>query len=191
MPKFILKGSKEDLIDSRYRIMPALTKHLPLLPEIERQAARCFPAELLPTELENETVTLAELKKARKRGLLWVAVLKNLTPVGFIIAKVLDDDLLIKELDVLPDYQAQGIGKALMVEVCTHAYFAGFTALVLTTFRDIPWNAPWYQRLGFRILDVDEMGFNLQTILKNEAERGLDPEKRVAMRLNLSDVNGL
>jgi hypothetical protein len=35
----------------------------------------------------------------------------------------------------------------------THASATGVQALTLTTFRDVDWNAPYYSRCGFRVLD--------------------------------------
>ncbi len=58
-------------------------------------------------------------------------------------------------------------------------------ALTLTTFRDVPWNAPLYQRLGFELLTGPEIGERLARILVGEAERGLPGDRRCAMRLLL------
>ena len=55
-------------------------------------------------------------------------------------------------------------------------------ALTLTTFRDVPWNAPYYARCGFHILDGDEITAGLETIRAREAARGLDRWPRVRMR---------
>jgi hypothetical protein len=54
--------------------------------------------------------------------------------------------------------------------------------VTLTTFRTVPWNMPWYLRLGFEIVATEELGPVLLSILRDEKRRGLDPETRVAMR---------
>jgi hypothetical protein len=54
----------------------------------------------------------------------------------------------------------------------------------LTTFRHLPWNAPFYQKVGFRILEKANLDEQLAEILEEEA-KGLDITKRVAMRLDL------
>jgi hypothetical protein len=38
------------------------------------------------------------------------------------------------------------------------------SALTLTTFAGIPWNGPYYARLGFRTLDVTSLSFGLQAV---------------------------
>lgn len=44
---------------------------------------------------------------------------------------------------------------------------------------------PFYQRLGFRILNEDELTPGLAARVREEALRGLPRELRVAMRLEL------
>ena len=65
----------------------------------------------------------------------------------------LDDEALhLEELDVLPGHGRQGIGTRLVRALCDGARGRGIAAVTLCTFRDVPWNAPFYERLGFRIL---------------------------------------
>jgi len=58
-------------------------------------------------------------------------------------------------------------------------------ALTLTTFREVPWNGPYYQRLGFVYLTVEEETPGLRAIRSSERERGLDKWPRACMRLPL------
>jgi hypothetical protein len=51
----------------------------------------------------------------------------------------------------------------------------------LTTFASVPWNAPYYSRCGFRILDDAELAPGLRAIRQREAELGLDKWLRVCM----------
>ncbi len=55
--------------------------------------------------------------------------------------------------------------------------------MTLTTFASLPWNAPFYERLGFRRLAGAERGGRLAALLRAEERRGL--RDRVAMRLDL------
>jgi hypothetical protein len=57
----------------------------------------------------------------------------------------------------------------------------GLDALTLTTFRDVTWNAPYYERLGFRAVKDDELGAGLRRVRDDEAAHGLDPTLRVCM----------
>jgi len=58
----------------------------------------------------------------------------------------------------------------------------GLPALTLTTFAQVPWNAPYYARCGFRILGDAEVTAGLRAIRRREAEMGVDRWPRVCMR---------
>ena len=60
--------------------------------------------------------------------------------------------------------------------------------VTLTTFRDAPWNAPFYARMGFRLLSGNEAGPRLTDLLRREAQRGLPLELRCGMRLDLARI---
>ena len=62
----------------------------------------------------------------------------------------------------------------------------GMSAVTLTTFADVPWNAPYYERRGFRSLSQKELTPGLRDKQKDEAIRGLARWPRVCMRLDLS-----
>jgi hypothetical protein len=59
----------------------------------------------------------------------------------------------------------------------------GLTSLTLTTFRDVPWNAPFYARLGFEY--VTELTPELRQKREEETAHGLAFDSRCAMRLPL------
>ncbi len=77
-----------------------------------------------------------------------------------------------------------------MRAVCDGARARGIATVTLCTFRDIPWNAPFYQRLGFRILDEDELTPGLAARVREEELGGLARELRAAMRLELPGQAG-
>ena len=54
--------------------------------------------------------------------------------------------------------------------------------LTLTTFRDIPWNAPYYERLGYRQVPQAEVGGGLARIFALERHADGDGRNRIAMR---------
>lgn len=64
---------------------------------------------------------------------------------------------------------------------------AGCASVTLTTYRDVPWNAPFYRKLGFRILDEPDLTPALRARLDEEAAEGFSPPGRVAMRRQLGD----
>ena len=63
-------------------------------------------------------------------------------------------------------------------------------AVTLTTFRDVPFNGPWYRRYGFRDLAEAELTPDLRAIREEEGEAGLDNDARACMRLELGSAGG-
>ena len=71
-------------------------------------------------------------------------------PVGFLAAEITDDALYVAEIDVVMERQRQGHGRRLMqAAIDCGAGRAASPASRWTTFRTIPWNAPFYASLGF------------------------------------------
>jgi hypothetical protein len=52
----------------------------------------------------------------------------------------------------------------------------------LTTFRDVPWNMPFYARVGFEVIPPEQLSPALCSVVEEESRRGLDRTRRVAMR---------
>ncbi len=88
----------------------------------------------------------------------------------------------VEQLTVHPEEQGAGVGRALLEQVREWAVDTGRPAITLTTFRDVPWNRPLYEHLGFRVLAQDEIGPELRAVRDHESATGLDPATRVCMR---------
>ncbi len=82
---------------------------------------------------------------------------------------------------MLPAHGRRGLGTRLVEEVCHWADAGGYGSITLTTFRDVPWNMPFYERLGFRVIPGAELSAALRAIVEDETRRGLNPSRRVAM----------
>lgn len=166
-------------------IRPVDIDELPLLQDIERAAGQCFRDIGMPEIAEDEPLPTGELARYRRNGLAWVAVDAADTPVAYLIAERVDGNLHVEQVSVHPDQARRAVGRALLDHLAHHAAAAGVPALTLTTFADVPWNAPYYARLGFRPLDDGELGPGLREIRRSEAAHGLDRWPRVPMRRDL------
>ena len=169
-----------------YTISPAEPGHLSRLNDIEGAAAAIFPPGFLPEHVLQERVPLAALGSAMEQGLLWVALDGRGVPVGYALMELVDGHALLAQMDVHPDHGRQGLGTALIGRVVARVREMGLTALYLTTFTQVPWNAPFYGRLGFRVLEQAEQPHFLQDIRQRERECGLSG--RVAMRLEVGNA---
>ncbi|HEX5947620.1 MAG TPA: GNAT family N-acetyltransferase [Acidimicrobiales bacterium] len=91
----------------------------------------------------------------------------------------------VEQVSVDPRHARRGLGRRLLDHVVEEARRRGFDAVTLTTFRDVPWNAPYYRRCGFRVLADEEIGPGLRRVRDHETALGLDPARRVCMRRDL------
>lgn len=115
-------------------------------------------------------------------GLLWIAE-DDSGPLGFLAAEVTGDALYVSEVDVLIERQRQGHGRRLMQVAIDAARARGLAAVTLETFRSIPWNAPFYAKLGFVEVPEDELTPHLAAAIALQAAHGFTD--RCAMRLAL------
>lgn len=167
--------------ETPWTVRLARADELPALERIEREAGARFAEIPALADLPDVMTPAGALPVALGREQVWVAVAGD-ELVGFAYADLLDDAVHLEELDVLPAWGRRGIGAALVDAVVADARGRGLLAVTLTTFRDVPWNAPYYARLGFRVLPEGEMGAGLAALLDHEERRGLPRALRVAMR---------
>ncbi|OCC13219.1 GNAT family N-acetyltransferase [Streptomyces sp. PTY087I2] len=174
------------------RIRSARRSDLPLLQEIERAAGEPFRALGMAFVADDDPPPLDLLESYRQAGRCWVATdplsATGDRPLGYVLADPVDDALHIEQVSVDPAAARRGIGRDLIAHLAALAARRGMTALTLTTFTDVPWNAPYYARIGFRILTEPELTDGLRTIRAEEAQHGLDRWPRVCMRRDLSAV---
>jgi GNAT superfamily N-acetyltransferase len=128
---------------------------------------------------------LDELRVAQQQGDLWMACDGNDVPVGFALTDTVDKRLHLHELGVLASWQRQGIGACLIEHLQHVAIQRGMAAVTLTTFREVPWNAPYYARLGFKPLPEDSWGPELTALVAEEESHGLERSQRIVMVLPL------
>jgi GNAT superfamily N-acetyltransferase len=107
------------------------------------------------------------------------------TVVGYAITREVDDTLYLQEIDIEPQHGQKGLGSALVDTVRSWAKLSGYSVMSLSTFRDIPWNAPFYSKLGFVILDESFLTAGFQQIRSQENASGLPISERVIMHCEL------
>ncbi len=132
---------------------------------------------------EPEASSDAELQHYLDHTLLYATCDQDDIPVGYAGAYIAEGCLHIGEMDVHPDFQRKGLGRRLMETLLAEGRLRKLAAATLTTDRLAPFNAPFYASLGFRLLEKEECSPRLRTILDAEAEKGLDPLRRIGMVL--------
>jgi ribosomal protein S18 acetylase RimI-like enzyme len=103
--------------------------------------------------------------------------------IGFAVAWMVDREGHLDELAVAPAHGRRGVGRALVDEVVAWTLARELPSITLTTFRDVPWNSPYYEKLGFHV--VSTLTPALQALVDQQATWGLEPSLRVVMRRSL------
>jgi ribosomal protein S18 acetylase RimI-like enzyme len=149
--------------------------------KIEIAAATLFPENRIPQP--HESLPEKVLIEAIKNQLLFcvekVCVEKEDELVGFASCHIYRKNLHLDEISVHSDHGKQGIGTKLLEKVLEEKQKRQLKACTLTTFEDIPWNAPFYQKHGFEILEEKNVPRHVAAMLREERSLGL--KKRVAM----------
>lgn len=146
------------------------------LQAIERAAATLFPQGRIPDV--DDVKPIDDLEDASDSGLLLVATSQHVV-VGFAMAQEQDGSLHLAVMAVHPDHGKRGLGRELVMAMIHEAARRKSPGVTLTTFEDLPWNAPFYRKTGFRVLSDSELSPSLRNILAHEERLGL--VNRVAM----------
>ncbi|WP_258905042.1 GNAT family N-acetyltransferase [Actinokineospora sp. UTMC 2448] len=162
-------------------IRPATPADFPRLQQLEVAAGQAFREVGMPEIADHDPPSLEMLTHFTDRGRAWVS--EEDVVGAYLLAKVLDGCAHIAQVSTDPQFRGRGLGRALIDHLGHWASSHHFPALTLTTFRDVPWNAPYYRRLGF--VEVPATGALADEVAK-EASLGLDPRLRVCMRRAVS-----
>jgi 4-diphosphocytidyl-2-C-methyl-D-erythritol kinase len=164
----------------------AVAAQVATLCAIERAAVELFRGHEAWPAYSAVAIPPVVLHEAIGRGQLWVA-LDDDQPVGFVC---LDehgrDGIGIAEIDVLPDFGRRGIGAALLEHACACARAAGYDRIDLGTLADVPWNAPFYAKHGFAVVDKHHPDF--AEALAGDREYGFPDHLRVFMSRTLEPL---
>jgi GNAT superfamily N-acetyltransferase len=150
------------------------------LQRIERLAGAPFRCLGMDAIADDPPLSVEHLARYQRAGRVWVAQ-HGSALVAYLILDVVADAAHIEQVSVDPRYSRRGIGRQLIDTAAGWARVHGLRSLTLTTFERVPWNAPYYRRLGFAVVHEDEQTRELRAIRDLERAHGLDRWPRVAM----------
>ncbi|HEV7205848.1 MAG TPA: GNAT family N-acetyltransferase [Jatrophihabitans sp.] len=157
-------------------VRPATADDLARLPEIDERAETIFRIA---------GYDLPEFAEPDDHDILAVFVIES-PAVGYLQLEERDGLAYIHEVAVIPKSMKQGLGSQLLEHACDWAREHGYDAITLTTYADVPWNAPFYARRGFVEMESTALGPELEATRAREVEVGLDAVgRRIAMRRDL------
>jgi GNAT superfamily N-acetyltransferase len=144
----------------------AAPSDFPLLVGIERTADRLFAEVGIvfppgPTVVEEAIEAGADVYVAGE------------PPVAFAAVRERDGYTHLEQIAVRTDQSRQGIGGRLLGRVVEHAAERGSAGVTLLTFRDVPWNGPWYARHGFTELPQERWPEQVRELWDHEIDAGL------------------
>jgi GNAT superfamily N-acetyltransferase len=166
-------------------IRAARESELPLISALEKSGEKQFRAAGMDRVADAPAQEPDAYRPALAEGRLLVAVDGRDTPLGFIRLEMLDGDPHVEQVSVHPDHAGHGIGAALLAAAEQLACARGHRRITLTTFRDVPWNGPYYTRLGWSTMREADLPPELAAARRHERDLGFDEWPRQAMAKSL------
>ncbi len=163
------------------RIRHVAPAELEALRGIERAAGEQFRAIGMVEIAEDEPLSVEELAEFSADGRAWTAVGADGSPVGYLLVKRVGANAHVEQVSVHPSFARRGIGRRLLDTAADWGRGQGLANLTLTTFAEVPWNAPYYRRLGFHDVPDAALEPGLKQIVAQEAAAGLARWPRVVL----------
>lgn len=134
-----------------YTITRADLSEITQLIAVDQAANELFRgSSLLKAEAMDDHVPAEIFTSRIESGDAFVVRAPNTAPVGFTITSPRKRSLYLDQISVDPAYGKKGLGRALIANVLADARSRKFRRVTLSTFRDLPWNGPFYASCGFR-----------------------------------------
>ena len=149
------------------------------LREIERAAGKLFRDIGMDGIADADPTPATILEDRALNGQLLVARKASGEAVGFLIWSPKDAHAYIEEVSVRPDHAGHKLA-ARMIDCLCDGIRGRFARVSLATFRDVPWNAPYYAKLGFTECDRAQLGPDHDESWRRQSEH-LDMSRRLFM----------
>lgn len=116
------------------------------------------------------------------REMCWVYETEHGGVVAYLAAIGMDESLHIEQVSVHPAFARQRYGARLIEHAERDAGARGYPLLTLTTFTEVPWNAPYYASLGF----AEHLNAELAEVLSSEEVPAGEDWPRIGMARTVS-----
>lgn len=163
-------------------LRPARASDIARLQQIERDADSRFEAR--PDAPPSDVIPDEHARRFVEQGRITVAEVGG-EVVGWVLLGAIDGEPCIGQISVAVAHGRRGVGGALLAHALEIARGRGARSVVLNTERDVPWNAPWYARVGFEVVPESAWSPALRVVTEQQRAAGLDWSRRVHMRKSL------
>lgn len=167
-------------------IRPATEAEIPVLQEIERRAGAPFAAVGMTAVADDDPPHADTLREYITAGRAWVSPDETGRAIGYLVLGMVDGEPHVDQVSVDPAHAGLRIGKRLIDHAVRWAKDRGLHEITLTTFTHVPWNGPYYERLGFSYIPPADETPELRAIRAAEIAHGLDEWPRACMRADLA-----
>ena len=150
------------------------------LQALQLRAGSLFRDAGMPEVADNPPSSDALFRESITADLLHVAARREVR-IGFTLALATEPDCHLEQMSVDPAFGRQGIGAALVRHLVHLSRLRGFDRVTLSTFTNVSWNGPFYERLGFIYLPNAQLTPFLAEVRSQEAAAGLDMSLRAVM----------
>jgi GNAT superfamily N-acetyltransferase len=157
--------------------------------EIEASGGALFEALGMTLPVLLEPPTANDFTGPVDEDRVWLMAGDDGVPVAHIRTEAVDGNAHLSQVSVHIDNARRGFGRLLIDHVVALSLAQGFTEMTLTTYCDVPWNGPYYERLGWRRLADADLGPQLAAIRAEERSVGLDTWPRTAMTRKITTVS--
>lgn len=153
----------------------AIREDIDLLPALEKAAGEVFRTIGMDDIANADLPTVDDYATYLHHGAIYVATSDEdeTTLTGFILLAPYENAAHIYEVSVHPKFQRQGIGAKLLAQANVWAQENGFDRITLTTFTNVPWNAPYYATKGFKLIEASAYSPAQKILAENEMLHGL------------------
>ena len=154
---------------------------------LEQAAAEAYRTIGMDAIADDAPIPESVLLEAAEEQRFWVAVEYGVLK-AYLLGDFLPQSLHIDQVTVHPDASRRGLG-ALMIESVSADPRAKERGLItLTSFANVPWNAPYYERIGFIDIDRKDWPEGVAEKVAAEEEKGLAAWPRVVMQREIPEV---
>lgn len=165
---------------TRYRVEKGKPGDAEGLRAIERASGVHFRRIGMNDVADHDGTEAEFLDECAQEGRLYVALTELGERVGFLIWSPKDGCAYIEEVSVRPDHAGHKLAARLLDRLADDVR-GRYPALTLATFRDVPWNAPYYASLGFAEIPREKLGPDHDETWREQIEYGLDMSRRLFM----------
>lgn len=147
------------------------------LQEIEVAAGEPFRRLGMIGVADDDPPSVEMLADAINRDMCWVYETRDGRVVAYLAAVGMRESLHIEQVSVHPDFARRRYGARLIEQAEMDAGARGYPMLTLTTFTEVPWNAPYYSSLGF----AEHLNSELAEVLLGEEAPAEEDWPRIGM----------